>query len=141
MAHIHDLSSLLLKISRIPHVFRFFEHQPLNHQIRSGMMQAERNGLCSTIPQGKNMKWITLVFALSLTIIVSTTAQAEERRAVYVGEGRHACSDGSADCAVLKQRNQEQTRRAQERNENDRQNDRAERREREYQRDYESSRY
>lgn len=86
------------------------------------------------------MKCITLVFVLSLVSVVSISAQADEK-AVYVGEGRYACSNDSSDCAVLRQRNQEQTRRAQERNEDDRRSDRAERREREYERDYESSRY
>ena len=85
---------------------------------------------------GKNMKWIMLVFALSLALI----AQADEK-AVYVGEGRYYSPSDSVDNAVLKQRNQEQTRRAQERNENDRRNDNEDRRERENQRDYESSRY
>ena len=82
------------------------------------------------------MKWIMLVFALSLALI----AQADEK-AVYVGEGRYYSLSDSVDNAVLKQRNQEQTRRAQERNENDRRNDNENRRERENQRDYESSRY
>ena len=86
------------------------------------------------------MKWITLLPALILASGVSIIAQADER-AVYVGEGRYACSNDSSDCAVVRQRNEEQTRRVRERDDYERRSDRQERREREYERDYESDRY
>lgn len=82
------------------------------------------------------MQIIKLLFMLFLSI----SAQADEK-AVYVGEGRHAYGSDSLDCAVLKQRNQEQTRRTQERDESDRRNEQADRQEREYRREYESNRY
>lgn len=84
------------------------------------------------------MKRFMLVF--TVTLVSTTTAHADER-AVYVGEGRYACSEDSADCAVLKQRNEEQTRRARDRNDYEQRSDLAERHEREYLRDYESDRY
>lgn len=77
---------------------------------------------------------------LPLLLLLPMSIQADEK-AVYVGEGRYVCEGDSVDCAVLKQRNQEQTRRAKERNEDDRRYERSERREIESQREYESSRY
>lgn len=75
-----------------------------------------------------------------LVLFVSMSVYAEEK-AVYVGEGRYACGSDSVDCAVVRQRNQEQTRRIQERDESDRRNQQNDRQEREYRRDYDSSRY
>jgi hypothetical protein len=77
---------------------------------------------------------------LPLLLSLSTNAQAGEK-AVYVGEGRYACDYGSIDCAVLKQRNEEQTRRVQESYENDRRYEREERRETRYEREYETGDY
>lgn len=82
------------------------------------------------------MRIVKLLFIL----FVSMSAHAEEK-AVYVGEGRYACGSDSVDCAVVRQRNQEQTRRTQERDESNRRNEQNDRQEREYQRDYDSSRY
>lgn len=77
---------------------------------------------------------------LPLLLLLSMNAQAGEK-AVYVGGGRYACDSDSTDCAVLKQRNEEQTRRVQERYENERRYEREERREAEYQREYETDDY
>ncbi|SFO38616.1 hypothetical protein [Nitrosospira briensis] len=77
---------------------------------------------------------------LPLLLSLSMNAQAGEK-AVYVGEGRYACDTGSIDCAVLKQRNEEQTRRVQESYENEQWYEREERRESRYQREYETDDY
>lgn len=77
---------------------------------------------------------------LPLLMFLSASIQAGEK-AIYVGEGRYACDSDSIDCAVLKQRNQEQTRREWERYENERRYEREERREAEYQREYETGDY
>lgn len=77
---------------------------------------------------------------LPLLVFLSMSAQAGEK-ATYVGGGRYACDSDSVDCAVLKQRNEEQTRRVQERYENERRYDREERRDAEYQREHETSDY
>jgi hypothetical protein len=82
------------------------------------------------------MQGIRLLFLLFL----SMSTHADEK-AVYVGEGRYACDRDSVECAVLKQRSQEQTRRAQERDEDERRYERSERREAEYQREYETGNY
>ena len=74
---------------------------------------------------------------LPLLLLMPINAAASEK-AVYVGEGRYACDSDSSDCAVLRQRNEEQTRRVQERYENERRYEREERRETEYLREYES---
>lgn len=78
---------------------------------------------------------------LVFTVVLGATVTAQADEKVYVGEGRYACSEDSADCAVLKQRNEEQMRRARDRNDYEQRSDRAERHEREYLRDYESDRY
>lgn len=77
---------------------------------------------------------------LPLLVFLSASIQAGEK-AIYVGEGRYACDSDSIDCGVLKQRNQEQTRRERERYEDERRADREERREREYLREYEIDDY
>ena len=77
---------------------------------------------------------------LPLLLFSSMSTQAGEK-AVYVGEGRYVCEADSVDCAVLKQRNQEQARRLQERHEDEQRYDREERREAEYQREYETGDY
>lgn len=77
---------------------------------------------------------------LPLLLSLSMNAKAGEK-AVYVGEGRYACDSRSIDCAVLKQRNEEQTRRVQESYENDRRYEREERRETRHQREYETGDY
>jgi hypothetical protein len=82
------------------------------------------------------MRFIKLLFSLSLVM----SAHAGEK-AIYVGEGRYACGVDSVDCAVLKQRNQEQTRRTQERDKEDQRNEQVDRQEREYKREYESRKY
>jgi hypothetical protein len=73
-------------------------------------------------------------------LLLAMNVQAEEK-AVYVGEGRYACEGDSLDCAVLKQRNQDQTRRARERDEDKRRYERSELRDSESRREYESRRY
>lgn len=103
------------------------------------MIQIAKQDVDLYKPLRKNMKLITLTFALLLSLTISIRAQAAEK-AVYVGEGRYSCQGESMDCAVLKQRNQEQTQRTRERNEYERRNEEAERREREYRRDYDSGR-
>ena len=75
-----------------------------------------------------------------LLALVVTSSQAEEK-AIYVGGGRYSCDSGSIDCAMLKQRNQEQTRREQDRHEDEERYDREERREAEYQRGQEMDDY
>ena len=82
----------------------------------------------------------TMKLFLPLLLLLSSIATAEEK-AVYVGDGRYACGSDSIDCAVLKQRNEERTRREQERYENERQYEREERREAEYLQDYERREY
>ena len=77
---------------------------------------------------------------LPLLLLVSTSIAASEK-AVYVGGGRYVCDSDSIDCAVLKQRNQEQTRREQERYENEQRYEQEERREAEYLRDDETREY
>jgi hypothetical protein len=77
---------------------------------------------------------------LLLLLLLAMNVQAEEK-AVYIGEGRYACEGDSVECVVLKQRNREQTRRAQERDEDKRRYERSELRESEYRREYESRRY
>ncbi len=79
-------------------------------------------------------------FFLPLLLLVPVNAAASEK-AVYVGGGRYACDSDSTDCAVLKQRNEERTRREQERYENERQYEREERPEAEYLQDYERREY
>lgn len=77
---------------------------------------------------------------LPLLMFLSTSSLAGEK-AIYVGEGRYSCDSDSIDCAILKQRNQEQTRRERERYEDERRVDREERREAEYLREYETRDY
>ncbi|WP_074796617.1 hypothetical protein [Nitrosospira briensis] len=84
------------------------------------------------------MKTIKLLLPLLLLLPIISTAS---EKAVYVGGGRYACDSDSTDCAVLKQRNEERTRREQERYENERQYEREERREAEYLQDYERREY
>ena len=79
---------------------------------------------------------IKLLFLLFLAL----NAHADEK-AVYVGDGRYACDGDSADCAVIKQRNQDQARRAQERDEDERRYERERLRETDSRRNYESSRH
>jgi hypothetical protein len=88
--------------------------------------------------QGERMQTIKLL--LLLLVFLPASAQAGEK-AIYVGEGRYACDSDSIDCAVLKQRNQEQTRRERERYEDERRDDREERLEREYLREHEIDDY
>ncbi|BCT69496.1 hypothetical protein [Nitrosospira sp. NRS527] len=76
---------------------------------------------------------------LPLLLLLSMNAQAAEK-AVYVGEGRYACDSDSTDCAVLKQRNEEQARRRRERYENEQRYEREERHE-SSQREYETDDY
>lgn len=76
-----------------------------------------------------------LKLLLQLLVFLSVSAQAGEK-AIYIGEGRYACDSDSIDCAVLEQRNQEQTRSERERYEDERRADQEERREREYLREY-----
>ena len=73
---------------------------------------------------------------LPLLLLVSSNIPASEK-AIYVGGGRYACDSSSIDCAVLKQRNQEQTRRERERYEDEQWHDREERHEVEYLQDHE----
>lgn len=61
------------------------------------------------------MKNIALIFSL----VIASLAHAEPRM-TYVGEGRYACSGSDRDCAPIRQRNDEQTRRTQERFERER---------------------
>lgn len=73
-------------------------------------------------------------------LLLTMNAHAGEKP-VYVGEGRYVCESRSVDCAVLKQRNAEQTHRKQERDEYERRYEGEERRKADRQREYESSRY
>jgi hypothetical protein len=82
----------------------------------------------------------TIKLFLPLLLFVSASAPASEK-AVYVGGGRYACNSASTECAVLKQKNEEQTRRERERYEDERRDDREERREAEYLREYETRDY
>lgn len=77
---------------------------------------------------------------LPLLVFLSASAHAGEK-AIYAGEGRYACDSDSIDCAVLKQRNQEEMLRERERYENERRYEREERRETEYLREYEIDDY
>lgn len=55
------------------------------------------------------MKNIALILAAAATV-----AHAEPR-VTYVGDGRYACSGSDRDCATIRQRNDDQTRRTMER--------------------------
>lgn len=48
--------------------------------------------------------------ALILAFAAASLAQAEPR-VTYVGDGRYACSGSDRDCAAIRQRNDDQTRR------------------------------
>jgi hypothetical protein len=65
----------------------------------------------------------------------------QKKKLFTLAKGRYACEGDSVECVVLKQRNREQTRRAQERDEDKRRYERSELRESEYRREYESRRY
>lgn len=62
---------------------------------------------------------------LLVAVVVATAAHAEPR-VTYVGDGRYACSGSERECAAIRQRNDDQTRRTLERSD-------WERRESEYQ--------
>lgn len=84
----------------------------------------------------------TVMTGLFIVISLSVAAVQAGEKAVYVGEGRFVGQDkDSSDTAVLRQRNQEQTLRAQERNRNEERYERTERREREYDRESSDRRY
>lgn len=83
------------------------------------------------------------IFSLlaSLALVIPASTQARET-STYVGEGRYVGEDrDSSDTAVLRQRNQEQTIRAEERDRNEERYERAERRERAYERESSDRRY
>lgn len=80
------------------------------------------------------------IMKLLLLVFFSMSAQAEEK-AIYVGEGRYSCDSDSIDCAVFKQRNQEQTRRERERYEDEQRYDWEEPREAGYGQVYEMNVY
>lgn len=85
------------------------------------------------------MKLVIYTVALLLTLPLAAQAGKE---AVYVGEGRFLGQEkDSVDSAVLRQRNQEQTIRAQERNRDEERYERSERRERLYDRERSNQRY
>lgn len=82
-------------------------------------------------------------FAAGLFVVIALCANSAHAReeAVYVGEGRFVGQDRtSSDTAVLRQRNEERTLRARERDRDEQRDERTERREREYDREY-SDRY
>ncbi|MBA4144004.1 MAG: hypothetical protein H0X43_13745 [Nitrosospira sp.] len=77
---------------------------------------------------------------LPLVLLLSVNTQAEEN-ATYVGGGRYACDSDTVDCGVLKQRNEERERKAQDRDEDERRYERAERRDADDKLEYGSGRY
>lgn len=52
--------------------------------------------------------------ALILAVAAASMAHAEPR-VTYVGDGRYACSGSDRDCAAIRQRNDDQSHRTQER--------------------------
>lgn len=79
------------------------------------------------------------IFTTGILVAMALGAVSESgagERALYVGEGRFYGKDqGTTDSAILRQRNHEQTLRAQERNRQEERYERDERREREFERE------
>ena len=79
------------------------------------------------------MKITKLLMVLALVIPITATAAG---KTVYVGEGRYVGQDRtSSDSAVLRQRNQEQTERRQDRQRDESRSRENDRQERDYQRE------
>lgn len=52
---------------------------------------------------------------IALILVVAASVAQAEPRVTYVGDGRYACSGSDRDCAAVRQRNDDQTRRTLER--------------------------
>ena len=86
-------------------------------------------------------KFTIFSLLISLAMAMPITAQADEK-ATYVGEGRFVGNDrNSSDSAVIRQRNQEQFERRQDRDRSEQRYQESERRQRDYERDDSDRRY
>lgn len=86
-------------------------------------------------------KFTIFSLLVSVALVMPVIAQARET-ATYVGEGRYVGQDrDSSDSAVLRQRNQEQTERRQDRDRGEQRYQESERRERAYERESSDYRY
>ena len=79
-------------------------------------------------------KFVVFSAMVSLALVIPESTQAREST-TYVGEGRYLGQDRtSSDTAVIRQRNQEQTERRQDRNRSEERYQESERQERSYER-------